>query len=120
MDFVDGVVIAVPEANRDAYLAASRGMAEMFLEFGALEVVDTWGADIPEGETTSFPLAVQRKDGETVTFGWIRWPSKAVRDAAWEKAMDDPRMAAVPGEIFDGRRMIYGGFDVIQSSRKGG
>jgi uncharacterized protein YbaA (DUF1428 family) len=42
------------------------------------------------------------------------WPSKAVRDAAWEKVMADPRMSAETNPMpFDGKRMIYGGFQII-------
>lgn len=118
MAFVDGVVIAVPEANRAAYEEAAQRLADLFVECGALEVVDAWGSDVPEGELTSFPLAVQRQSGETVVFSWILWPDKETRDAAWPTAMEDPRMKEFPAELFDGKRMIFGGFDVIQSTRK--
>lgn len=119
MNFVDGVVLAAPEANREAYIEAARSLAELFIDCGALEVVDAWGSDVPEGERTSFPMAVDRQDGEAVVFSWILWPDKAVRDEAWQKAMEDPRMKDFPADLFDGKRMIFGGFDVIQSTRKG-
>jgi uncharacterized protein YbaA (DUF1428 family) len=88
----------------------------VFKEFGALGVVDCWGDDVPEGKVTSFPLAVQRKDDETVVFSWITWPSRAARDEGWKKVMADPRTQ--PGSVampFDGKRLIYGGFQVISS-----
>jgi uncharacterized protein YbaA (DUF1428 family) len=119
MSFVDGVVVAVPEANRAAYVAAAERLAALFLECGALEVVDAWGADVPEGKLTSFPMAVKREPGEAVVFSWIRWPSREVREAGWARAMQDPRMQGVTNEIFDGARMIYGGFEVIQSRGRG-
>jgi len=59
-------------------------------------------------------MAVQRKDDENVVFSWIVWPSKEARKTAWEKVMADPRMQ--PGRNampFDGKRMIYGGFEPI-------
>ena len=63
---------------------------------------------------TSFPMAVQRKDDETVVFSWIVWPSKEGRKAAWDKIMADPRMKPEGNPMpFDGKRMICGGFEPI-------
>jgi uncharacterized protein YbaA (DUF1428 family) len=57
---------------------------------------------------------VKRKDDETVVFSWILWPSKAVRDAAMKKVMEDPRLQPDRNPMpFDGKRMIYGGFEII-------
>jgi uncharacterized protein YbaA (DUF1428 family) len=120
MAFVDGVVIPVPDANRAAYRREARRLADLFLECGASEVVDAWGADVPEGKHTSFPMAVKRETGESVAFGWVLWPSKSARDRGWKKALADPRMGEMPSTIYDGKRMIFGGFEVIQSKRKGG
>lgn len=75
-------------------------------------MVNTWGDDVPEGKVNSLCSAVMREADETVVFSWIEWPSKAVRDAAWEKVGEDPEMAAL--ELpYDGRRMIFGGFDLL-------
>lgn len=119
MAFVDGVVIPVPEAKRAEYVSRSAELAELFLSCGALEVVDAWSADVPEGEVTSFPLAVKRGPDEAVVFSWILWPSREARDDGWAKAMTDERITSYSAELFDGKRMIYGGFDVVQSTRKG-
>ena len=114
MNYVDGFVCAVPTANRDAYQTHAARAAPLFKEFGALSVVETWGDDVPDGKLTSFPLAVQRKDDETVVFSWITWPSKQVRDEAWKKVMVDPRMSQDNNPMpFDGKRLIYGGFQTI-------
>ena len=114
MNYVDGFVCAVPTANRDAYQTHAAKAAPLFKEFGALTVVETWGDDVPDGKLTSFPLAVQRKDDETVVFSRITWPSKHVRDEAWKKVMADPRMTAESNPMpFDGKRLIYGGFQTI-------
>ena len=112
MRYIDGSVAAVPAGNRDAYLQHAKAMAAVLQEHGALRVVDAWGDDVPEGKLTSFTMAVKREDGEVVAFGWIEWPSRAVRDAGWEKAMQDPRMSGAP-MLFDGKRMIYGGFETL-------
>ena len=51
------------------------------------------------------------KPNETVVFSWIAWPSRKARDEGMKKVMEDPRMKGpMP---FDGKRMIYGGFETI-------
>jgi len=112
MDYVDGFVIAVPATQRETYLQHARTAAEVFKQHGALSVVECWGDDVPEGKLTSFPLAVQRQEGEVVVFSWIAWPSKSVRDQGMKQSMEDPRLKNVTMP-FDGKRMIYGGFNVI-------
>jgi uncharacterized protein YbaA (DUF1428 family) len=113
MSYVDGVVIPVPVANKEKYTALAEKMAGMFKEHGALQAVECWGSDIPPGQVTSMPMAVQLKEDETVVFSWIMWPSKEVRDQAWEKIMAAGDMHGPDGMPFDGMRLIYGGFDVI-------
>ena len=92
MNYVDGYVVPVPTANRDTYRRVAEAAAAVFKENGALSVVECWGDDVPEGKLTSFPMAVQRKDDETVVFSWITWPSRSVRDEGMKKAMADPRL----------------------------
>jgi uncharacterized protein YbaA (DUF1428 family) len=117
MDYVDGFVAAVPTANRDAYLAHAKMASAVFKEHGAKAVMECWGDDVPEGKLTSFPMAVQRKADETVVFSWVVWASRAARDAGWQKVMADPRMASdVAPMPFDGKRLIYGGFEVLLST----
>ena len=114
MNYIDGFVAAVPTANRDAYLKHAAEMDAIFKEHGALGAVECWGNDVPEGKLTSFPMAVKAEANETVVFSWITWPSKEVRDAAWKKIMEDPRMQPGANPMpFDGKRLIHGGFEVI-------
>jgi uncharacterized protein YbaA (DUF1428 family) len=74
--------------------------------------VETWGDDVPEGQVTSFSKAVQSKADEAVVFSWVWWPDKATRDDAWKRMMDDQQMQAEEMP-FDGKRMIFGGFEVL-------
>lgn len=113
MTYVDGFVIPVPKANREAYRQLAAMAAPIFKEYGALKVVECWGDDVPPGKLTSFPTAVQCNEDEVVVFSWIVWPSKEARDKGNGLAMNDPRM--VPPDImpFDGKRMIFGGFEVL-------
>src|ERR1700760_4566516 len=104
MSYVDGFIAAVPTANREGFLRHAKALATVFKEFGALEVVECWGDDVPEGKLTSFPLAVQRKADETVVFSWIVWPSRAVRDEGMKRCMADPRMNPQTNPMpFDGQ-----------------
>jgi uncharacterized protein YbaA (DUF1428 family) len=114
MTYVDGFVAAVPTANRDAYRRHAQIAAAVFREHGALAVVECWGDDVPEGKLTSFPMAVKRKDDETVVFSWITWPSRQARDEGLKNVMSDSRVQPEFNPMpFDGRRLIYGGFEVI-------
>jgi uncharacterized protein YbaA (DUF1428 family) len=114
MTYVDGFVAAVPTANRAKFKKHAEDAAELFKEHGAVTVVECWGDDVPEGKLTSFPMAVKREADETVVFSWIIWPSKEVRDAAHKKVMADPRMQPDKNPMpFDGKRMIFGGFEVL-------
>ena len=51
----------------------------------------------------------------------VEWPDKATRDAAMKKMMEDPRMdPSTPGNPpmpFDGKRMIFGGFEQVVEVR---
>ena len=114
MAYIDVFVAAVPTAGKQTYLEHATRMDRLFKEAGALEVVESWGSDVPAGKVTSFPLAVQCAADETVATGWIKWTSKAARDAAWAELMKRPEMQPGASPMpFDGKRMIFGGFDVI-------
>ena len=113
--YVDATLMPVPVANKAAFRDWAAQMAELFREYGASRVLDGWGDDIPDGKVTDFKRAVKARDGETVIYGWVEWPSKTVRDTAWGKMMADPRMQPDKSKppLFDGQRMIYGGFTPI-------
>ena len=87
MTYVDGFVAAVPTANREIYKKHAEAAAIVFKKHGALKLVECWGDDVPDGKLTSFPMAVKRKDDETVVFSWIIWPSRKVRDEGMKKVM---------------------------------
>lgn len=119
MTYIDGFVIACPEANRDKFIEHARLGDAVFMELGALRIVECWGDDVRDGHTTDFRRAVQAQDSEAVLFSWIEWPDKATRDAAMAKMREmmedpskvDPRMDPAKNPMpFDGRRLIFGGF----------
>jgi uncharacterized protein YbaA (DUF1428 family) len=114
--YVDGFVLPLPRRNLDAYRRMARKAGKIWREHGALEYRECVAEDVQMGEVTSFPRSVQVKRGETVVFSWIVFKSRAHRDRVNAKVMKDPRLAdmmnpkAMP---FHGKRMIYGGFDVV-------
>ncbi len=114
MTYVDGFVAAVPSAKRADFLEHAKEAAVVLKAHGALKVVECWGDDVPKGEITSFPMAVKCKDDETVIFSWILWPSREARNAGMQKAMADPRLQPDRNPMpFDGKRVIFGGFEMI-------
>ena len=118
MTYVTGALAPVPTDARDDYLNHVDQLWQLFQKHGALRMVDCWGVDLPKGKQTDFQGAVDMHDGESVTFSWIEWPDKQTRESAmteWEtRAESDERYQMDPGQMpFDGKRMIYGGFEPI-------
>lgn len=117
MPYVDGFVIPVPKARLDEYKAMARLGCQVWTEYGALSYVECTGDDVPHGELTSFPRAVQAREDEVIVFSWIVYESRAARDEIMKKVMEDERlkqsMANMP---FDGKRMIFGGFETFLQS----
>jgi uncharacterized protein YbaA (DUF1428 family) len=110
--YVNGFIVPVPKDKKDAYREMNERHTAIFREYGALRVVHAWGDDVPEGKVTDFRRAVKAEPSETVVFAFIEWPSKQANDEAWDKIMKDERMQS--GEApFDGKRMFWGGFEVI-------
>jgi uncharacterized protein YbaA (DUF1428 family) len=124
MSYIDGFVIAVPTARKQEFVAHATQGDSAFIDHGATRVVECWGADVPKGKTTDFQGAVAARDDETVLFSCIDWPDKAARDRVMrqtdELAKTDERLD--PGKNpmpFDGKRMIYGGFEPIVEQGNG-
>lgn len=125
MSYFDGFVIAVPTANKDKFIHHANLADAVFKEHGAKRIVEAWGDDVPKGKVTDFQGAVQATEDETVVFSWIEWPNKATRDAAMAKMNDlmktddrfNPQKNPMP---FDGKRMVYGGFDPLLDQTSAG
>ena len=111
MAYVDGFILAVPKDKLDAYKALSRVAGEVWMSLGALTYVECLGDDVPYGERTSFPRAVQATEDEVVILSWITYASREARDAINAQVMKDPWLEAAMAQTpFDGKRLIYGGF----------
>jgi uncharacterized protein YbaA (DUF1428 family) len=111
--YVDGFVLPIPKKNAEAYRKIARRAGRIWREHGALEYVECIGDDVKPGKHTSFPQSVKLRPDEVVWFSWIVFKSRKHRDQVNAKVMADPRIAKMgPAAMpFDGRRMIYGGFE---------
>jgi uncharacterized protein YbaA (DUF1428 family) len=118
MSYIDGFVIAVPTANKQKFIDHAKMADPVFVERGATRIVECWEDDVSDGKVTDFRRAVQATDEECIVFSWIEWPDKTTRDAAmaWmmSENMSDPRMDPAKNPMpFDGKRMIFGGFEPV-------
>ena len=119
MAYVDGFIVPVPKKNLADYRNIARKAGKVWREHGALDYRECVADDVKVGKLTSFPRSVKLKPNETVVFSWITYKSRKHRDKVNAKVMKDPRIAnmmdpkAMP---FDGKRMIYGGFEVFVSA----
>jgi uncharacterized protein YbaA (DUF1428 family) len=116
--YVDGYVLPVPTAKRDAYHELAARMAPIFQAHGALRVVEAWADDTPDGSVTDYNRATHKQADESVVYAWIEWPDKAARDAAWAAIMADDSNRE-PEPPFDGQRMMWGGFAPILDTVRG-
>jgi uncharacterized protein YbaA (DUF1428 family) len=113
--YVDGFIIPVPKKNVKAYMKMAKKAAKVWKDHGALEVRECAADDVKVGKWTSFPRSVKQKPSETVFFSWIVYKTRKDRDKVNAKVMKDPRLADMmssTNKIFDGKRMIFGGFKV--------
>ena len=116
MTYIDGFIAPVLPGRKEDFRAAALESARLFLEYGALQISDSFGdAEVPEGKQTDLwrAVAADKAAGEGIAFGWVIWPSKQVRDDAWGRLMADERMKPRPDSPFDMKRMIFGGFESL-------
>ncbi len=114
MSYVDGFVLPVPESEWEEYVKSAELAAKVWMEHGALSYVEARADDVPDGELTSFPLAVKREEGDIIVFSFVTYASREERDRVMKKVMEDPRLQAgmqnMPAYM---KRLIYGGFEVF-------
>lgn len=123
MTYIDGFVLPVPKANKEAFIKYAEDMDPIFIELGALRVMECWGDDIPDGKQTDFRQSVKATDDETVVFSFVEWPDKETRDRAYDQMNEiaktderwDPEKNPMP---LDGHRMFWGGFNPVFDLKK--
>ena len=116
LPYIDCFVIPVPRASLDTYKRMSAQWGDAHLRRGALYYSDAISDDAQPGKLTSFPQAVQAKDGEVIALGWVVYKNKQDRDRISKEVMEDPQLkdSMDPSKMpFDGKRMFWGGFETI-------
>jgi uncharacterized protein YbaA (DUF1428 family) len=123
-NYIDGFVLPIPSIYLNEYKKVAEKVAEIWKEYGAIGYFEFVGDDLSLVGTKSFIETVAAKKDEDIIFGWVVFPSKEIRDLANKKVPTDPRMTKLVAPlinphklIFDGSRMVYGGFQpLVQSS----
>lgn len=115
MTYIDGFVIAVPNENKEKFVEHAELMDSIFMDHGALRIMECWEDDVKVGVNTDFRRAVDAKDNESIVFSWVEWPDKESREEAYRQMEElmktDERFDETKFPVpFDGARMIYGGF----------
>ena len=110
MAYVDGFVIPCRRTTIDKYKSPPGWAAKVWMEHGALVYVECIGEDVPYGELTSFPRAVQAKDDEVVVSPGSPTTTAQARDEIMAEVMADealkgPDQMAVRRQAHDLRRL---------------
>ncbi len=116
MGYVDGFMIPLKKRNIARYRRFARRVGLYWMKYGALEYRESVGEDLNIPGVVPFPRRVKLKRGETLVFSWIVYRSRAHRDRVNAKVMNHPKilqMAEESKEIFDPKRVVYGGFELI-------
>jgi uncharacterized protein YbaA (DUF1428 family) len=112
--YINGFIVPVPADKKNEYRDIAEKFWEIAKDYGALSQVEAWEADVKDGKWTDFRRAVDLKEGEKIVFAWVTWPDRATADGSHDKMMADERMKNFDSEMpFDGKRMVYGGFDPL-------
>nr|WP_304644505.1 DUF1428 domain-containing protein [Sphingomonas soli] len=117
--YIDGYILPVPTEKKEAYRKMAAEVTVLFMEFGALRAVESWGDDVPDGKLTDYNRASLKEPHESVVYSWVEWPDKATRDGGWARMMEDERMQFRDDPVFDGKRMMWGGFVPLIDTAKG-
>ena len=114
MAYVNGFLSPVRKDQLDAYKRTAEVFCRFVMAHGAISVAETVGEGLDWGKQTSFPRAVELQEGEVVVFSWTVYPSKEVADASNAAMMEDAELAeAMKAMVFDGKRMMYAGFESL-------
>jgi len=115
---IDGFVIPVKKARKAEYLEFAKEIVALYRKHGATRCVETWGDGIEHGERTSFPRAVEATADEAIVLSWIEFPDKTTSEAVHKAVWAEPSMQAMlETDILDGKRMIFGGFELLLDAK---
>lgn len=114
--YVDGFVLPIAAANVEQYRATAQKAGDIWMEKGALAYYECVGDDLEIGNMLSFKKISDASDDETVILAWIVFESREQRDAVNAAVMSNPRLEEsmeTHCNLFDFKRMAYGGFKTV-------
>jgi uncharacterized protein YbaA (DUF1428 family) len=115
MPYVDGFLLPVPTDKLEAYAKMAETAGKIWMEHGALAFRECAAEDMSAEGLLPFPKAIDAKEDETVFFSYIVFKDRQHRDEVNAKVMADPRLkdSCQEENLFDIKRMAYGGFQAI-------
>jgi uncharacterized protein YbaA (DUF1428 family) len=114
--YVDGFLIPIAKDKVEEYWEIAQKAGEVWMEHGALEFCECAGDDLEIEGMLSFKKSADAAEDETVIFSWIAFESREHRDKVNAAVMEDARLKDMMDkdkQIFDFKRMAYGGFKAI-------
>lgn len=115
--YADVYLCPIREENVPAYRKMATKAGKLFLKHGATRYREYVASDLKVEEVVPFPSVVKLKKGETLIYAAVEFKSEAARNKAMKAIMTDPEMHAICSpddkQLFDYKRMVYGGFKVI-------
>ncbi|KKD60000.1 hypothetical protein RN22_13230 [Grimontia sp. AD028] len=102
MLYVDGLVTALPVANKEAYKRLVQDAIPLMRAYGALNVVHC----NEQESSRNVALSGYENCPSVVLFSWIIWPSREARDEGMERMLSDPRIDDVMNPVsLNGERL---------------
>ena len=114
--YVDGFVLPIGKDKVEQYREMAQKAGEIWKEHGALEYIEAVGDDLNIKDMLSFKTIADATEDETVILAWIVYKSREERDRINAAVMEDPRLKEdieKHKNLFDFKRMAYGGFKAI-------
>ncbi|MGL4399860.1 MAG: DUF1428 domain-containing protein [Luteolibacter sp.] len=116
--YIDGFLLPIPKDRLEEYRKLAEQAAAIWMEHGALQYTECAADDLDTEWCRRFDETAAAQEHETVIFAWAVFADRESRDAANAKIMADERITSMgdqTGEIFDCKRMAFGGFNAIVS-----
>lgn len=114
--YVDIYAVPLPRRNLTAYRRIARAWGAIMRDYGILEYREF----VLEDPKSKFGVPFRLKRGEVLIGAVVGFTSKAHRDRANKRAMEDPRMKRMMDQpmLFDMRRLVMGGFRTIVEEKR--
>ena len=119
--YIDGFILPVDKTKREEYKKVARFCGKIFIEHGALEYFESRGDDLDMSFGNakfqdSLSIDTNKND---IIFAFCVFESKSERDRINASVMSDSRMNSIPQDLFDMKRMLWGGFSELVNWTRG-